>query len=352
MSKFRRKTKGPKTSTVENVVGYFKEVSQTLLALNGFLPPPVNADLQRKYKVSWNTISNAKQLGYITALGNGKSSSYEMLTTVDFEKGLKIIELKNKPIAESKYKIISTNPFMLSNIYKKQGKRNYKEIKMMSELSSLLVQVFKFDRRYEKGFKPPRNSGQLFKAIERYRKVVLMWEEKKKSGKYFQPSLFSINKESNYETSNYRTITANELFDEEDENNEVEFTDPLNREEPIIRPYMNKTIDEDWVNGLGDDEDEENEECFDEKQNSENKWFIVVRNRDFNKIKKGPLEIGNHPQFNDVTYFETQQEALDYADARAQQEQGVLFYVSMISNIITYEVQIVQKNIDVLRNKN
>ena len=359
MKQTKTRSKGPKNSTVENVVGYFKEVNQTLLTLNNTLPPPINLELQRKYKVSWNTIANAKKLKYIETIGNRKSCKYRMLTKIDFEKALKIIELKNKPERESKYKVVSTNPFILNGIYIKPGKKNYKEVRLLNELSTLLVQVFKFDRRYETGYKPARNFKQLLKAVEKYRKVVLMYEEKRTKNKSFQPSLFSLNDiEINvqnlpdFEKTKYRTIPSSELFATEvDDNDEVEIIDPLNNGEPIIRDYMVNNEDADWLNDLEYVEDEEELNNATSKFDN-NKLWIVTRFRNFDNLKKGPIEIGSQPCFSDVKYFNTKEQAILYADERARKAHGHNFIVSQITNIVTYEVQVVQKNVDIQKNKN
>jgi hypothetical protein len=189
-----RKWGGPSEKTIQNMMNYFDELSKLLTNTNGHLEPAENLTLQKKYKVSWNTLSIAKKLKFIES---PKQKQFNILKTVNRARATKILKEKYGSF-EIKYPIMSTTPYLLKGLYLKQGRRNDNETNLISKLSVILIYVFKLDKRYENSFKPLKNTSGLEKAILKYQKILDV--QRKRRGivdMSNEPTLFdSVNKQS------------------------------------------------------------------------------------------------------------------------------------------------------------
>ena len=72
-------------------MGYFYYLSAILTKTNGHLEPSENLKLQRKYKVSWNTLSIAKKLKLVTS---PKQKEYHIVKEVNRAKAILILKEK------------------------------------------------------------------------------------------------------------------------------------------------------------------------------------------------------------------------------------------------------------------
>lgn len=188
-----RKLRGPSEKTIQNMMNYFDELFKLLTKTNGYLEPSENLKLQKKYKVSWNTLSIAKKLKFIES---PKQKQFNILKTVNRTGATQILKEKYGSF-EDKYPIMSTTPYLLKGLYLKQGRRNYNETNLISKLSVILIYVFKLDKRYENSFKPLKNISGLQKAIVKYQKILDV--QRKRRGivdMSNEPSLFdNVNKQ-------------------------------------------------------------------------------------------------------------------------------------------------------------
>lgn len=187
-----KKQQNPKSfseRTIQNMMGYFFELNRLLLKTNGHLEPSENIKLQRKYKVSWSTLSIAKKLKYVD---RPQSKKCIILKQVNKERAIRILNVKYSDEPQ-KYPVVSISPLLLKGIYLKKGKKSFRENRLLTELSTILSHLFKFDKRYQNSFKPPTDVRSLQNSIDKYKKTLAIQNKKRGiTDSSIQPSLFDI----------------------------------------------------------------------------------------------------------------------------------------------------------------
>ena len=175
--------------TIQHMIDYFLELTLLMRKTNGVLEPAENYKLQGKYKVSFSTLSIAKKLGYVD---RSQPKKCIILKIVNRPRAIRILNIKygDEP---QKYPVVSTSPLLLKGIYLKKGKKSYRENKLLTELSTILSHLFKFDKRYQTSFKPVTDVRSLQNSIDKYKKILEI--QNKKRGvidNSIQPSLFDV----------------------------------------------------------------------------------------------------------------------------------------------------------------
>jgi hypothetical protein len=185
----KKKIKGFSEKTIQNMTGYFFELNQLLTKTNGHLEPSDNYKLQRKYKVSFSTLSIAKKLGYVD---RSEIKKCKILKEVNRPRAIRILNIKygDEP---QKYPVVSISPFLLKGIYTKKGNKSFRENRLLTELSTILSHIFKFDKRYQNSFKPVSNVIDLEESIIKYKKILETQNKKRGiTDSSIQPSLFDV----------------------------------------------------------------------------------------------------------------------------------------------------------------
>jgi hypothetical protein len=123
---------------------------------------------------------------------------------------------------------------MAIKIYRKQGKLDYKEKRLVNQIQEALTKKFQENPALESSFTPATTKDQLQQLHNIYCAEEVQFAEIKQNPKQQTESQTpSENMEKNNPPKSEQSASAPET-----ESNQDDFVDPFNREEPMVRDYV------------------------------------------------------------------------------------------------------------------
>lgn len=125
-------------------------------------------------------------------------------------------------------------------IYTRRGKRNYKEQKMINELSDAISKKMAKDPTFESKIVPATNESELRAMYNKYVVEDIEFTETKTNQNNQTQTTMAKKKSEDIEDVEFEeNLTDSKgLSPFEDDDNDNKFVDPFNRENPIVRDYV------------------------------------------------------------------------------------------------------------------
>jgi len=120
----------------------------------------------------------------------------------------------------------------MSEIYKRRGKRNYREVRMMNDLEKALSKKFEEDPEFAKSFVPAKDEKELKALHNKYCVTDVEYTETK------TPEMAKIKDKDVEDVSFTETKNDTTQTEEYDDSDVQANVDPFNRDSPIVRDYV------------------------------------------------------------------------------------------------------------------
>jgi hypothetical protein len=124
-------------------------------------------------------------------------------------------------------------------IYTRRGKRNYKEQKMINELSDAISKKMAKDPTFESKIVPASNESELRAMYNKYVVEDIEFTETKTNQTNQTQTTMAKKKSEDIEDVEFEENVSNNKFEASiDDADDNSFVDPFNRENPIVRDYV------------------------------------------------------------------------------------------------------------------